>query len=83
MRHLPFTTKNYSTAVGTAAALQLLYALPHADHFEIDQDPNALRDEILRTPLYTLEDGMAAPGEVPGLGLDLDDAALQSWRMTS
>ena len=81
MRHLPFTTKNYSTAIGTAAALNLLYALPRADHFEIDQDPNALRDEILRAPLYKLEDGCAAPGEAPGLGLDIDESALQGWRI--
>jgi D-arabinonate dehydratase/D-galactarolactone cycloisomerase len=81
MRHLPFTTKNYSTAVSTAAALHLLYALPHADYFEIDQDPNALSDKILRSPLYTLDDGMVAPGNAPGLGLDIDEAALGTWRV--
>ena len=83
MRHLPFTTKNYSTAVSTAAALHLLYALPHADYFEIDQDPNALSDKILRSPLYALEDGMVAPGDAPGLGLEIDETALQSWRATT
>ena len=81
MRHLPFTIKNYSTAVGTAAALHLLYALPHADHFEIDQDPNALRDEILRAPLYTLEGGYAAATDAPGLGLDIDELVLEAWRL--
>ena len=81
MRHLPFTTKNYSTAVSTAAALHLLYALPHADYFEIDQDPNALSDKILRSPLYTFDDGMVAPGNAPGLGLDIDEAALDTWRV--
>jgi D-arabinonate dehydratase/D-galactarolactone cycloisomerase len=81
MRHLPVTTKNYSTAVSTAATLQLLYALPNADYFECDQDPNALRDDLAREPLYVMEDGLAVPNERPGLGIDIDDAVLERYRV--
>jgi len=81
MRHLPVTAKNYSTAVSTAATLQLLYALPNADYFECDQDPNALRDDLAREPLYVMEDGLAVPNERPGLGIDIDDAVLERYRV--
>ncbi len=81
MRHLPFTGKIYSTAVSAAATLHLLYALPNGDYFECDQDPNALREEILRSPLFKLEDGMASATDMPGLGLDIDVAQLERWRV--
>jgi D-galactarolactone cycloisomerase len=83
MRHLPVTVKNYSTAVSTAATLQLLYALPNADYFEVDQDPNELNTSLAAAPLYTLDDGLAAPkADLPGLGFEPDEAALQRLRGT-
>jgi D-galactarolactone cycloisomerase len=80
MRHLAVTAKNYSTAVSTAATLQLLYALPNADYLECDQDPNELRDKIVRKPLFKLDDGMAMPGDGPGLGIEIDEAVLERYR---
>ncbi|KJS10542.1 MAG: 2-oxo-3-deoxygalactonate 6-phosphate aldolase [Hoeflea sp. BRH_c9] len=81
MRHLSFSSKNYSTAVSLAACLNLLYALPNADYFECDMDPSPWRDQFLRTPLFTLDDGMVQPFDRPGLGLDIDESALAAWRV--
>jgi D-galactarolactone cycloisomerase len=81
MRHLPFTSKNYSTIVSSAACLQLLYALPNGEYFECDQDPLPWRNELLTAPAYRLEDGLAAPGEAPGLGISLHEGALKPWRV--
>ncbi len=81
MRHLPVTAKNYSTAVSTAATLQLLFALPNGDYFECDQDPNALRDGITRGSLFSLDDGMVMANEGAGLGLEIDETALRRWRV--
>jgi D-arabinonate dehydratase/D-galactarolactone cycloisomerase len=81
MRHLMVTAKNYSTAISAAATLQLLYALPNGDYFECDQDPNALRDELAREPLYRMEDGLAVPSDRPGLGIDVDEAVLKRYRV--
>jgi D-arabinonate dehydratase/D-galactarolactone cycloisomerase len=81
VRHLPFTSKNYSTAVSSAACLQLLYALPNGAFFECDQDPLPWRDELLRTPAFRIAEGWAEPGDAPGLGVDLDEAKLAPWRV--
>ena len=83
MRHLMFSCKNYSTAVSLAACLNLLYALPNADYFECDMDPSPWREEFLRSPLFTSDRGMVEPFERPGLGLDIDEAALAAWRVTA
>jgi D-galactarolactone cycloisomerase len=79
MRHLPFTSKNYSTVVSSAACLQLLFALPNGEYFECDQDPLPWREGLLKHPAFRLEDGLAIPGDAPGLGLDLDETALRPW----
>jgi D-arabinonate dehydratase/D-galactarolactone cycloisomerase len=83
MRHLPVTAKNYSTAVSTAATLQLLFALPNGDYFECDQDTNALRDEITGGVPFSLDEGMVMANEGAGLGLEIDETALGRWRVQS
>ena len=77
MRHLNFSSKNYSTAVSLAACLNLIY-----DYFECDMDPSPWRDGFLRTPLFSFDAGMVQPFDRPGLGLDIDEAALAAWRVT-
>src|SRR5260370_15754872 len=82
MRHLPFTSKNYSTVVSSAACLHLLYALPNGEYFECDQDPLPWREGLLKRPVFQIEDGLAMPSDAPGLGLDLDETALRPWLVT-
>jgi D-arabinonate dehydratase/D-galactarolactone cycloisomerase len=82
VRHLPFTSKNYSTIVSSAACLQLLYALPNGEYFECDQDPLPWREGILNAPAYRIENGYVIPGDAPGLGIDLNEAALKPWLVT-
>jgi D-arabinonate dehydratase/D-galactarolactone cycloisomerase len=79
IKHLPFTGKNYSTAVSAAACLHLLYALPNGEYFECDQDPLPWRDAILTRAPYRLQHGMAEPTDAPGLGLEVDEPALARW----
>ena len=70
-------------AVSLAACLNLLYALPNADYFECDMDPSPWREEFLRSPLFTSDRGMVEPFDRPGLGLDIDEAALAAWRVAA
>lgn len=79
VKHLPFTGKNYSTIIGSAATLQLLYAIPNGDYFEMDQDPLPWRDGVLQDPAFVFEDGFVAPTELPGLGVRVDETKLTQW----
>jgi D-galactarolactone cycloisomerase len=81
-KHLPFTCKNYSTAVSSAACLHLLYALPNGEYFECDQDPLPWREEILARPAWQLGGGFAEPLDRPGLGIEIDESKLAAWRVT-
>ena len=82
MRHLTFSSKNYSTAVSLAACLNLLYALPNADYFECDMDPSPWREDFLKAPLFHVDSGMVQPFDRPGLGLEIDESRLANWRVT-
>jgi len=81
MRHLLFTSKNYSTAVSLAACINLIYALPNTDYFEVDMDPSPWRSDIIKQDLYSFENGYVAPFDRPGLGLDLDEEELRKWQV--
>ena len=81
MRHLLFTSKNYSTAVSLAACLNLLYALPNTDYFEVDMDPSPWRTEIIKHDILTFQDGFVAPLESNRLGLEVDEEALRKWQI--
>lgn len=79
MCHLSFTSKNYSTVISQAAALSLLYAIPNGRWFEREIDPLPWRDEIVTQPAITIEQGFAMPSDAPGLGVEIDEAALARW----
>jgi D-galactarolactone cycloisomerase len=76
-------------AVGLAAAVHLLAALPdwpHTDHvpyprlLEYDVGENPLRDELLTEPLRP-KDGMIPVPAGPGLGIELDPDAVARHRL--
>jgi D-galactarolactone cycloisomerase len=48
---------------------------------EWDQNPNALRDELLKEPLRLEPDGTVKLPERPGLGIELDHAAVERYRV--
>jgi D-galactarolactone cycloisomerase len=61
----------FNTAVGVAADLQLVSALPNARWIEYIT-PSPLVDGILATPFVLDGDGMLAIPDGPGLGIELD-----------
>jgi D-galactarolactone cycloisomerase len=76
-------------AVGLATALHFIAALPatpHVDHpphplmLEYDMSDNALRTQLLKTPLK-LEAGHVLLPEGPGLGIELDPATVDRYRV--
>lgn len=75
--------------IALAAALQLAAATPRYPHaarevlpllFEYDRGANALRDELLATPIVATGERIAIPAG-PGLGVTVDGAALDRYRL--
>jgi D-galactarolactone cycloisomerase len=76
-------------AVGLATACHFIAAQPAAPHtahppwpamLEYDMSDNALRTRLLKTPL-ALEAGHVLLPEGPGLGIELDPAAVERYRV--
>lgn len=79
----------WGSAVGLAAACHFIAAQPaspHVDHpphpqmLEYDMSDNALRTRLLKTPLE-LEQGHVVLPQGPGLGIELDPATVERYRV--
>lgn len=79
-RHrVPISFHTWGDAVALAASVQLAAALKHCIVMELDYTYNPLREELLSEPL-TVKNGYLFPPENPGLGIELNHAALQRYR---
>ena len=78
--HLQMAAHSFAGAVSGFANLQISATLPHATMFELDQNPNPLRTEIVINPMSIDAGGdVALPGG-PGLGFELDEQAVERYR---
>lgn len=71
----------FAGAVLLMASLHFAAATPNALVLEWDQNPNAIRDELLKEPLKLESDGTIRLPERPGLGLELDHTAIERYRV--
>jgi D-galactarolactone cycloisomerase len=71
----------FASAVNLVAALHFAASVPNALVLEWDQNPNAIRDELLKEPLKLEGDGTLRVPERPGLGIELDRAAVERYRV--
>ncbi len=71
----------FGTAILLVASLHFLASIPNGLVLEFDQNENPLRDALLREPLTLGKDGLIAPPERPGLGIALDPALLERYRI--
>jgi L-alanine-DL-glutamate epimerase-like enolase superfamily enzyme len=78
--HLMMAPHAFAGAVLLAASLHFLAAIPNGLELEFDQNPNGLRDDLLKEPLAIDRDGMVAVPTRPGLGIELDPAAIARYR---
>jgi L-alanine-DL-glutamate epimerase-like enolase superfamily enzyme len=69
----------FSTAVSLAANLHFIASLPNSYLLEFDQNPNALRTELLNEPIVPDERGIVAVPDGPGLGARLDRETLRRY----
>jgi len=70
----------FSSAITLVASLHLLASLPNGLLLEFDQNPNALRTDLLHEPIKA-EDGFVKVPEWPGLGVELDPAVVERYRV--
>lgn len=77
--HKPIALHCFSSAILLAASLQFLCAIPNSGMLEIDQNPNGLREEIVKEPLSIDKNGFISAPERPGLGIELDEAAIEKY----
>jgi len=71
---------SFAGAVLLAASLHFVASIPNGLILEFDQNPNALRDELLKEPVRIEADGTIRLPERPGLGIELDRAAVERYR---
>ena len=78
--HLMVTPHAFAGAVLLAASLHFIASIPNGLALEFDQNPNGLRDELLKEPIRIDSDGMIKLPERPGLGIELDHSAVARYR---
>jgi D-galactarolactone cycloisomerase len=71
----------FAGAVLLVASLHFAAAVPNGLNLEWDQNPNAIREELLKEPLRLEKDGTVKVPERPGLGIELDRAAVDKYRV--
>jgi L-alanine-DL-glutamate epimerase-like enolase superfamily enzyme len=69
----------FSTAVSLAANLHFIASIPNSYLLEFDQNPNALRTELLDRPITPDEHGIVTVPESSGLGVRLDGETLRRY----
>ncbi|MGI9492653.1 MAG: mandelate racemase/muconate lactonizing enzyme family protein [Geminicoccaceae bacterium] len=88
IHNLRYSPHCWGGAVGLAAAVHFLSALPdypHSDHLpsprllEYDVGENPLRDDLLMEPLAAV-DGMVSVPNGPGLGIALNPESIERYR---
>lgn len=75
---VPVSFHTWGDGVALAASIHLSAALRDCIVMELDYTYNPLRDELLNEP-FKVQNGYLIPPEEPGLGIELNEAALQRF----
>ena len=76
---LPCVPHVFSTAVSLVANLHFIASIPNSYLLEFDQNPNALRTELLQEPITPDKRGVVTVPTGPGLGVRLDRETLRRY----
>ncbi|WP_435135672.1 mandelate racemase/muconate lactonizing enzyme family protein [Actinacidiphila sp. bgisy144] len=76
--HVDIAPHGVGSGVSLCAALQLCAAIPNLRTYEYNRLPNPIREQILRNP-PAFRDGALTVPTGPGLGFELDDAAVDRY----
>jgi L-alanine-DL-glutamate epimerase-like enolase superfamily enzyme len=70
----------FAGAVLLVASLHFAASIPNGLELEWDQNPNPIRQDLLKEPLRLAADGTVKLPERPGLGIELDRGAVERYR---
>jgi L-alanine-DL-glutamate epimerase-like enolase superfamily enzyme len=79
---LRFVPHSWTTAINTAASLQVLAASTNGVLLELKPDPSPLQAELVATPIEQVDGWVAVP-DAPGLGIEVDEAVLRRYTVGS
>ena len=71
----------FSSAIALVASMHLLASIPNGLVLEFDQNPHALREQLLKEPIAIDQEGCVRLPERPGLGVELDPGAVERYRV--
>jgi L-alanine-DL-glutamate epimerase-like enolase superfamily enzyme len=71
----------FSSAITLVASMHLLASIPNGLILEFDQNPNALRQDLLKEPIAVDGQGLVTLPDRPGLGVELDPATVERYRV--
>jgi D-arabinonate dehydratase len=71
----------FSSAVCLAASLHFLCSVPNGGMLEMDRNPNGLRTDIVSQPLDVGADGFVRVPDKPGLGIEINEEAIEKYRL--
>ena len=77
---VPYSPHHYASDIGFLTSLHLCVAEPGALHVLRDTSPWPLRGEVLATQVR-VEHGKGWVTDAPGLGVELDEAAIERYRV--
>ncbi len=79
-RHRLCVNHSYKTGINIAASLHFVAALPNTHYFEYCVEQGALR-QALTKQRFPVSDGDITVPEEPGLGIELDEAVVERFRV--
>jgi L-alanine-DL-glutamate epimerase-like enolase superfamily enzyme len=79
-RHRLCVNHSYKTGINIAASLHFIAALPNTHYFEYCVETGALR-QTLTKQRFPVEAGLIGVPEGPGLGIELDEAVVERYRV--
>ena len=85
-RNRQFTPHSWTNGIGLLANLHVAAGVGAAPYFEFPYDPEGWtverRDFMLATPVHIDAEGFLNVPAVPGLGVELDEDAIERWSVT-
>ncbi len=79
-RHRLCVNHSYKTGINIAASLHFVAALPNTQYFEYCVEQGALRQGLTRQRFPVIDGNISVPEE-PGLGVELDEAVVEQFRV--